>query len=268
MKKRTIFEAALAILVIAIPFGFFVFYRYFCPLDNSLSQVRRRGSLIVGSSIPFGFMEFRNAENQLDGVDIDIAKEIASRLRVKLEIKNYGWKDMFVALNNDQIDLALSGIAITPERQKMILFSDPYFSSGQVIITRHDNKTIFGVKDLAGKKIAAQAGTTSYDEAKKYVAEDLIAAYPGFSYSTGSPNIVNDLKDGKFEAAIIDYIEALNIIKDEQDIKIVGTPFTSENYGIAVRVGHDSLIREVNSILADMKEDGRLEAIRTKWTSF
>ena len=80
--------------------------------------------------------------------------------------------------------------------------------------------------------------------------------------------IINDLKNKTFDAIIVDYSEALVIIKNNLDLRIVGTPFTKEDYGIATKLGNNSLIEKINSILKDMDADGTLKKIEIKWATF
>lgn len=268
MRKKSLLLTILAILIVAVSAMAWIWYNYFRPTEDSLANVKRKGALVVGSEMPFGVMEFFDASNNPAGIDVDVAKEIASRLGVRLEFKDYDWDQLFSSVKDGGIDLAISSITITPERQAELLFSDPYFNGGQVIITRAENQEIKGVNSLVGKKIGVQKDTTGYDEAKKYTQENLIAAYKSFGNVAGDPNIVDDLKAGKFDAIIVDYIQALDTIKNNSGLKIVGVPFTKENYGLAARIGNVSLMRKINSILQDMTSDGTLEKIEAKWTRF
>lgn len=260
--------AILIILTTAAITSAWSWYLDFREADKSLINVKDRGVLIVGSDIPYGVMEFFDENNQSVGVDVDIVKHIAEHLKVDLEFRDYDWEELFAKVKSGEVDLAISSITITPPRQKELLFSDPYFSGGQVIVALKDNGDIEGINDLAGKKIAVQQGTTSYNEAKNYTTEDLISAYPDFTGSDDGTGIVDDLKSKKFEVIIVDYIQALNLIKNDSELKIVGVPFTKENYGIATKIGNNLLIKEIDSVLKDMEADGHLQDIKTKWTRY
>jgi polar amino acid transport system substrate-binding protein len=268
MKKKNLFLVISLVVIIVIVSIVWFWYENTKIDDDSLTNIKDRGALIVGSNIPYGIMEFFNENNQPVGVDVDIAREIANRLGVKLEFNNYEWSDLFVKIKNDEIDLAISSITITNERQRDLLFSNPYFNGGQVIVIKRSNSDIKGVNSLADRRIATQQDTTGYDEAKKYTTKNIIFTYPDFNETPEGIAIINDLRIDKFEAIIVDYIQALNMVKNNPDLKIVGVPFTREDYGIATKIGNDSLIKKVNSILHDMQEDGTLDSIKTKWTKF
>jgi len=265
MKKKNIFLLILALLIAIAAAGVW-WYQNQQTTDPSLANVKKRGVLVVGSDIPYGVMEFFDQNNKPVGIDVDIASEIASQLGVKLEFNDYDWDQVFPSVENSKIDLAISSITITPDRQKEMLFSDSYFNGGQVIVVNADNQEIKGVNDLANKKIAVQKDTTGYSEAQKYTAKNLIFTYLNFNNPANGDGIVNDIKNGKVEAIIVDYIQALSMIKDNPSLKIIGVPFTKEEYGIATKIGNNSLMQKINSILQKMKSDGTLDKITTKWT--
>ena len=264
MKNKKLFLVISALFIIAVIAGVW-WYQNFRTTDDSLANVKNKGVLIVGSDIPYGVMEFFDIDNNPAGIDVDVAQEIAFRLGVKLEFNDYDWDQLFDKVKRGEIDLALASITITPERQKEMRFSDPYFNGGQVIVTRSANQEISGVKSLVGKKIAVQKDTTGYTEAKKYTPENLISVYLNFENTNGA-GIISDLKNEKFEAIIVDYIQALSMIKTNSGLKIIGVPFTKEDYGIATRFGNNALMEKINLILEGMKSDGTLDKIKTKWT--
>ncbi len=267
--KRTI-PSPLALIVIALAVVAFlwIWQRNAVWTDDSLLRVQESEVLRVGSDIPFGVMEFFDENGQAVGIDVDIAKEIAARLGVELQYIDYDWDKLFPAVKGGHIDLAISGLTITSDRQEELLFSDPYFQGGQTIVVRSDNQDIKGINDLHGRAIAAQRETTSYDEALKYASLDKLFPFWDYENSGYGASVIDDLKDGVFEVLLVDYTEALGIIKENPDLKIVGVPFTDEEYGIVTAPGNDSLMEKVNSILQDMREKGVLLQIEEKWVNF
>jgi len=265
MNKKNVIFTILSITIFLLIVGIWFWYNNYKTTDNSLRNVKSRGVLVVGSDIPYGVMEFFDENHKPVGIDVDIAKEIASRLGVRLEFNDYDWDTLLAKVKNNEVDLAISTITITPERQKEMLFSNSYFSGGQVIVVSNENQDIKGVNDLTDKKIAAQKNTTSYAEAKKYTSENLIYTYVDFD-TVSDTSIVKEFKDGKFDAIIVDYTQALIIIKNNADLKIVGIPFTREDYGIASKISNTSLITKINLILLEMEKNEVLEKIKTKWT--
>lgn len=268
MKKHYIISAFLVVLGTTIVAGALFYYLNLKETDKSLFNVKQKGVLIVGSDIPYGRMELFDENDQPVGIDVDVAKELAKHLGVSLQFKDYSWDELFSKVKNGEIDLAISSITITPERRQDILFSNPYFNGGQVLVTLKENSDIEGVGSLSGKSVGVQEETTGSIEAQKYIASSSIFYYPSFDTLLDGSGILTDLRNKKFDAIIVDYVQALDLIKNNTDLKIVGIPFTKEEYGIATKIGNNLLIHEVDKILNEMVEDGHLQAIKTKWLRY
>ena len=223
--------------------------------------------MTVGSDIPYGVMEFYDDSGNPAGIDVDIAQEIASSLGVKLKFVRYDWDNLFAAVKNKEIDLAISSITITPEREREMLFSIPYFNGGQTILVSENGNEINGVIDLKGKKIGVQKETTGYAEALKYADVDLIVGYDNFDNSDVEGGILFDLDNKNIDAVIVDYIQAISIIKEKDGLKIVGEPFTQEYYGIATNKDNGDLMQEVDRVLREMKRQGGIKRIENNWVN-
>ena len=78
--------------------------------------------------------------------------------------------------------------------------------------------------------------------------------------------MLDDLKTGKIDAIIMDYVAAIVIVSNEEELKILGEPFTEEFYGVVTAIGNDALLNEVNTVLRDIKRTGRLTEIINKWS--
>jgi ABC-type amino acid transport substrate-binding protein len=261
MKKTIIIVMIIGIV------GFVCWYAFFqkSSVISSGILLKEQGVLTVGLDVPYEPMEFFDAKGNIVGIDADIAKEIAKKLKVKLVLKDINWDDLFPAVKNGDVDLALSAITITPERSKEMLFSNPYFDGGQVIIARKsDVSNIHTLSDLIGKKVGAQPETTSYTETAKVVGESSMVPYASFD-STDTSGITYDLVQGTIDAVITDYLAATGLTKDNTSLTIVGEPFTMEFYGIATKLGNQELITEVNDVINDMKSSGKLKEIKTAW---
>ncbi|MFH2020628.1 MAG: ABC transporter substrate-binding protein [archaeon] len=232
--------------------------------DNSLKNIKDKGTLIVGADIPYGMMEFFDESGNPQGVDVEIARRIASDIGVKLEFKDYIWENLFDAVKNGEVDFAISSITITPERANEMLFSSPYFNAGQVIVVEKDNNDINGPLDFEGKKIGVQIDSTGEEEVLKYTNSSMIITYPGYELGVET-GMIYDLKTGTTDAIVLDFIAAVDIVKNEPTLMIAGEPFTQEFYGIASKTENVLLMDEVNTILRQLKSDGSLNAIIKKY---
>lgn len=269
-KKKIIIMALIAALAILFIFGFFRWNQNRIEKmdigDQSLNKIKRSGKLIISSDFSYGVMEFFNSNQQPVGIDIDLGKEIAKRLGVQAEIKDFDWQDLLSIINNQEADIVISSVTITEERSKEMLFSAPYFNGGQVIVAKSDNNEIKTKEDLKNKKVGVQTGTVSNDAAKDLTAPELIVTYDSWENSDKEGGIIYDLKAGRFDAVIVDYIQAVDSVKKDPEIKIIGDPFTQEYYGIATKLGNNELIKAINTIIRDIKKEGVLKDIEDKWT--
>lgn len=235
--------------------------------DDSLSNLLEKGTLTVGSDIPYTPMEYFDEFGEAVGLDIDVVTEIAESLGVSLEIIDYDWKDIFDALQLEEVDIIISSITILPEREEEynILFSNPYFVSGQVIVINASNDNITVPENLSGLKVGAQINTTSIEEALKYTDETLVFGYDNYE-EYEDKGIVYDLKNGTLDAIIVDYPVAIKIVQSNPSLKIAGDQITEELFGIATKQGNNALIDEINEILRQMQMDDTLDNIVKKWT--
>ncbi|MEI7620489.1 MAG: transporter substrate-binding domain-containing protein [Candidatus Falkowbacteria bacterium] len=267
--KKIILYVLIPVVIVGLILGFFWWNKNGkngSNSDQSLNNVKKAGKLVIGNNYPYGVMEFYDKDGKPAGIDIDLGREIASRLGVEAEFKEFDWQDLFTLIENKEVDLVMSALTITEERSKKALFSSPYFNGGQVIVTRTDNKDINIPDDLKNRKIGTQIDTTSQYAAQKLSSDNLITLYDSWESSEEKGEIVYDLKAGKFDAVIVDYIQALESIKKDSEIKIIGEPFTQEYYGIATNLNNNALMQAVDAALRDIKREGILKNIEDKWT--
>ncbi len=225
--------------------------------DPSLTNVVSKGVLVVGAIPDYPPMESIDETGNLVGYDIDLVREIAAEIDVTPEFRQIAWGDLFDAVKSGEVDMIISAITITPERSETMLFSVPYFDAGQVITVKKENTDINGPEDLMGKRVGVQSGTTCEEAALQYVDEVV-------GYESYDP-IIADLKEGNVDALVTDLIGSTGHVKNNPELKIVGEPFTQEYYGIATKLGNDALMERVNEILREMKRNGKLDELKTKW---
>lgn len=216
--------------------------------------------LKVGTAADFAPFEFKGEKEEYQGFDMDLIRAIGKEMGMKVEIQNSRFDGLIPSLETNKIDVAISGMTINPERQKKVEFSDPYYTSGLTIVVKKDNTTIHDLKDLEGKSIAVQIGTSSAAKA---------ATIPGAKITTldASSNTFLELKGGKVEAIINDrpvndYYMATT---KDNDLKQVGPVLESEQYGIAMKKGNTELAQKVNEALKKLHENGEYNKLYEKW---
>ena len=225
-------------------------------LYTSLSDVQTKGELVVGVDIPYGVMEYYDSSGAPVGIDMDIADEIAAAIGVSRVIRPMPFANLFAALKNGEVDVVISAVTITPERQTTMLFSAPYLDAGLTIAVRKDNSNIRTVKDLQGRKVGVLKGTTGEDLVNKsgYTSPSLVISYENNDARLAA------LIDGELDAAIVHFL-----VKEHPSIKLVGAALTQAFYGVVTRLDANALMDEINMLLRDLKRSEKLNEIKKKY---
>jgi polar amino acid transport system substrate-binding protein len=227
-----------------------------------LDEIRARGELVVGSDAAYPPFEFVDKDGNIVGIDIDIAKAIADHLKVKLRVVNTSFDGIIPALLAKKFDMIISAMTITPERAKQVDFSIPYYNAGQLITVREDDNRIKSEKDLQGKIVAVQLGTTG-----QFYAESLPGIKEIRKFETVDGAFL-ELKNGRVDAVIADDLTSLAFVRSTKGLKVINKLLTKEQYGIAVRKEDKALLREINIVIARLKKEGVIEKLREKWASW
>jgi polar amino acid transport system substrate-binding protein len=206
---------------------------------------------------PFEYVDEQSKE--ITGFDIELIKEIAKRSNIEIEIINTGFDAMLAGLGQCQYDAAIAAITITDERSQNMLFSAPYTVAGQTVVVRKGTTGIAGPETLSGKTVGAQIGTTGADEVSKISGTNL-KTYDNYQFA------FQDLINGQIDAVVVDNpIADAFVAKNADKLEIIGSVFTSENYGIAVCKTKADLQKKFDDSLAAMKADGSLKKLEEKW---
>lgn len=231
--------------------------------DLSLKKVQDAGQFVLGLDDSFPPMGFRDEKGEIVGFDIDVAKEVCSRLGVKLVPQPIDWAAKEQELATGNIDCIWNGFTITEERLNALTFSDPYVNNAQVAVVR-GNSNFYTLKDLAGKSIGVQAGSS---------AQDAIDDTPDFKKSVkaiiefkDNLTALMDLEIGGVDAVIMDLLVANdNINRSGKNFRVVEEGLSKEEYGIGFRKADIALRDAVQEKLNEMAKDGSLAKIATKW---
>ncbi len=226
---------------------------------TTLAKARKRGYLLVGSEVAYAPFEFMQDGNPT-GFDIDLIKEISKEMGLsEPKIIDTAWDGIFAALKAEKFDIIISAVTITEDRSKEMLFSDPYYDSGQIIAVRKDNNEIKNEDDLVGKVVGVQINTTGDFAAQKIKGIKEIRRYDDIQQA------FQDLEIGRIDAVINDLPVSAYYASTRPDIKLVGKLLTIEHYGIAARLGDNDLIEEINKALKKIKESGKYRELYVKW---
>ena len=210
---------------------------------------RDDGSLRMVTEATFPPYEFLRGR-EVVGVDVEVCRAIAERLGKPLQIVNVDFDAVIAAVVSGKADLAAAGLTVTEDRKRSVDFSEPYLTTGIVVIYRKDNPVLSGAA-CKGKRVGVQGGTTS-DE---YVVNELHEEPERFR---SDAEAVVALKGGRCDVVICDQILARNCIRGMPELALSDL-ITTESYAIAVRKGRPDLLAAVNATLRELKSDGRLD---------
>ena len=214
------------------------------------------GALLrVGSDTTYPPMETVDAATgQIVGFDVDVVNAVCEKINCKAEFVTTAWDGIFGALQQGEFDLVASGVSITDERKQTMDFSDPYVNAGQVLVVEKSLNGVSTLKDLVGKKVGAQIGTTGAFEIQKAAGVEL-ATYDEVGLA------FEDLANGRSAGVVADKPIAADFAlqnpKFKDKLKIGGEPFTDEWLGIAVRKGDTKTLALINDGLAKIKANGK-----------
>lgn len=221
--------------------------------------------LIMGTSAdypPFEFVETATGE-EIKGFDVDLAKALGKKLGYEVKPKDIDFNGLIPALENGQADLVLAGMTPTPERIKTVDFSDTYYTSRNMIITKKgsDIKT---PADLEGKTVGVQLASIQEGLVTDLVKEEKLDIK--VEKLNRIPEIVQQIISGRFDAAVIEDTVSKGYLEDNKEL--VGSLIEdgSEEAGSAIAFKKDSKLKdEFNEKLKEMKENGEVEKLVLKW---
>ena len=228
---------------------------------DTLDDVSKKGVLVVGvkdSTPPFGYRDDRSGE--IIGYDVDIAKAVANKLGVRLEIRPVTSLDRIPQLLDGNIDMIAATMTINADRSKLIDFSSTYFRTTQKFLAKKG--TIRSLKDLVGKKIATARGSTAERNLKAAIPGAKIALYDDYDQAARA------LYQGKVAALATDEVILAGLLakapgKKKYEIPDIG--ISDEFYGLGVRTGNRRFLDQVNSALKDLGTSGEGRRIFVKW---
>lgn len=216
--------------------------------------------LRVGTEPAFAPFEFpKEGSNELTGFDVELIQAIGKQLGYKVEISGMGFDALIPALNAGNIDAAIAGMTITDERKKAVTFSDPYYTSGLIVMVKKDNAAVKSIDDLKGKRIAAQIGTTGEMKARSVEGATVT------TFNTQDEAAL-ELKNGGVDAVIGDLpvMEYYLAQGGNKFAMTVGEKMEAEQYGIAVKKD-SKLAAELNKGMAELKKSGEFDKLYKKW---
>jgi len=219
--------------------------------------------LVVGMELQYPPFEMSDKQGKPTGVSVDLAYALGKYLNRKVVIENIAWDGLIPSLKTKKVDLIISSMTITKQRQKTIDFSIPYAQSNLAILTNPSS----GVKSITdlnqkGKKVAVKKGTTGHIYAGKYLTNaDLLI----FDKENAA---VLEVIQGKADGFLYDQLTIYkNWNKHQKSTIALLEPFqkTPEYWGIAIKKGNTELKNRVDAFIKKAKSDGTFDKLSKKY---
>ena len=227
--------------------------------DDLLETIQERGTIIVGLEGDWAPWSYVDENDELTGYDVEVAKAIADKLGVEIQIVPGEWDGLFAGMDAGRYDMVVNGVEVTEERADKYDFSTPYAYIRTALIVKGDNDSIKTFEDLKGKKTANSIASTYMNLAESYGATC-------YGVSTLDETLTMVLQ-GRVDATLNAIVSFTDYMAQHPDsnLKVVATTEEASNVAIPMRKGDEtaSLREAVNKAIDELREDGTLSELST-----
>ena len=224
---------------------------------RSFDEIKKDGTMRVateGQFAPFNYF----VGDKLSGFEVELAEAVAAKMGIKLEWKALSFDALLAGLRQDRWDLVIASHGITDERSKAVTFANPHYCSGGAIVSK--DPAIKTAKDLAGKSVAVQTGTTYLDNVKQVAGVKEVKNYPQDTDARSA------LITGRADVWVSDRFGALQAVANNPGAGLkIGELLFVERIAAAVSKGNSGLAGEWNKALAAVVSDGSYAKLSAKW---
>lgn len=218
--------------------------------------------LVMGTSADYAPFEFVDTavSDEIIGYDIDLAKLIGEKLGYEVKVENMDFNSLIPALQAKKFDFVISGMTPTEERDKVVDFSVPYYETEQYFVFKAE-KGYTSPADLAGGVVGAQVSSIQEGLANE------AAAANGFTVETRNliPELVQELKTGRFDAAVIENIVSENYLAQNDDLAAFPIEVEEPDFKAVVFQEGSALKAEFDKAIEELEAEGKLDELKAKW---
>ena len=229
-----------------------------------IDRILQRGELVVGMAGNMPPLNMTTKEGELIGYEVDLAKNMASAMGVRAKMEVMPFAKLLPALQSGKIDLILSNMTITPERNLKVAFVGPYFTSGKAFLTKIKTIAMAGEAadiDAKNTKLVALKGSTSQAFVEKAIPDATLVTASDYDEA------VKMVLEDKVHAMVADYpICVVSVFRyPDRGLFSVVTTLTFEPIGVGVPAGDPLLVNWVENFMGIAEKVGLFEALKEKW---
>lgn len=231
--------------------------------DNTIEAIKKRGELRVGMQVGYIPFEMLGSDGTLEGFDVDLARLVARNLMVNLRIVRLNWQELMPALDSGEIDVIMSGMNVTPERNVNVLFTIPVIESGRMFVVHKSNADRYGKfasLNQTGTFVVSAPGGLGEIRPGVLLPKASHREFP--SRKAALEEVLNQRAhafiDGEFSIRLAAAMHPESLVTNFKTI-------TYEPIAWAVRPGDTHWLNWLNNFVRLIRRDGRLDDIKKKW---
>ncbi len=235
--------------------------------DATWARIVQDGVMRIGIDPSFPPFERDDGKGNLSGLDIALANELVrdwsaqTGVPIRVQYVYSGFDGLYDALVADQFDVILSALPYNPKKTEDVLFSHSYYNGGPLTIVRQDDAETKSWKDLTGKRVGVELGSSGDSFARRW-SKRLDMDLSEFNTPTDA---LAALPRGQVDGVFTDDIAVEDFRTAQDGVKTVGDPLTDEFLVLAVRRSAPTLLAQINAVIDAMKSDGRMERLKAEW---
>jgi polar amino acid transport system substrate-binding protein len=230
----------------------------------TISKILKRGELVVGTAGNMPPLNMTDKKGEIIGLEVDMAHYFAASMGVNLNLVKKPFSELLPALEAGEVDMVISGMTITPERNLKVAFAGPYIISGKAFLTK--DKFIASIEEASDLNRSDMRFVALESSTSETLVKELMPVAQLITTKNYDDAVEMVLQD-KVNALVADYqICLVSLLRyPDQDLVSVITPFTYEPLGIALPAGDSHLINWVNNFINTLKKSGELDNLRARW---
>lgn len=248
--------------------GICVFLWALSMLEILQKEIPGKNTLTIGLQNGYPPFEFVNPQGEVVGFDVDVAEQIAKHLNKTLVVKEMGFEGLILSLQQEKIDLIMSGMNITPSRLKeiaMVPYHGAAATSLSLVFWENIPEGISTLEEIG----ALQSPVISVGAGE--FPETYLARFPQIQAKAfdGTLNALMDVKFGKSLAVLVEPDVAEYLKNKYSEIKVITVPLAADDqvmgFGIGIKKGNDELFQQVEQSITDIKNSGTMQSLENKW---
>jgi cyclohexadienyl dehydratase len=235
-------------------------------VNGKVAEIIERGTLLVGTTGDYRPLSFCEDDGTYWGFGIEVAREIANSLGVKISFVKTSWPTLTAdVLTVPQIfDLAMGGITITDARRETMLMSEGYLANGKTILCRASESDRFkSLADIDQPEVRVMVNPGGLNE--KFAHENLTHAT--IIVHPKNEEIPSRIAEGEADVMITEITEAPYYVQTDSRLAapLLNEPFTHGEIGVLMQKGQEDLLQMVNNVIRKMKDNGNLRQLHEKY---